>query len=126
MASMLTNASAITQIASIPIVVNTCSVVISMVSILFLYAGTAGRLPEKWIPFARQYAPLLIQFSFGGLLSGMLIFYGPSSTSAIKNKIGAKINAISMITIATRSRRRRFWIISIILALISMSTLKLR
>lgn len=53
-------------------------VVLAMLSILYLYAGTAGKLPETWIPYARKYAPLIIQYAFGGLLSGMLIFYGRS------------------------------------------------
>ena len=57
-------------------------VVVSMFGILYLYAGTAGKLPEKWISPARQYSPLLIQFAFGGLLSGMLIFYGRSGAWA--------------------------------------------
>lgn len=53
-------------------------VVISMTSIFILYAGAAGRLPEQWTPYVRAYAPLVVQFAFGGLLSGMLIFYGRS------------------------------------------------
>ncbi len=53
-------------------------VVIATASIFFLYAGAAGKLPEKWIPRARKYAPLAVQYAFGGLLSGMLIFYGRS------------------------------------------------
>ncbi|MEL6805586.1 MAG: DUF2914 domain-containing protein, partial [Bacteroidota bacterium] len=57
-------------------------VVISMAGILLLYAGIAEKLPERWVPFARKYSPLLIQFAFGGLLSGMLIFYGRSGAWA--------------------------------------------
>lgn len=57
-------------------------VVLAMASLLFLYAGIAERLPERIIPFARKYAPLITQFSFGGLLSGMLIFYGRSGSWA--------------------------------------------
>ena len=53
-------------------------VVLAMSSVLFLYAGVAEKLPEKWLPYSRKYAPLLIQYAFGGLLSGMLIFYGRS------------------------------------------------
>lgn len=53
-------------------------VVISMTSIFILYAGAAGKLPEVWTPYVRAYAPLVVQFAFGGLLSGMLIFYGRS------------------------------------------------
>lgn len=53
-------------------------VLLAMVSMLLLYASTAGRITEKWSDRVRYYAPLLVQFSFGGLLSGMLIFYGRS------------------------------------------------
>jgi hypothetical protein len=57
-------------------------VLIAMLSMVYLYAGVAGRLPETWIPYSRIYAPLLTQYAFGGLLSGMLIFYGRSGTWA--------------------------------------------
>ena len=57
-------------------------VLLAMGSILYLYAGVAEKLPASWVPFARKYAPLLIQYSFGGLLSGMLIFYGRSGAWA--------------------------------------------
>lgn len=53
-------------------------VVLAMLGILALYAATAGRLPEGAVPFARKFTPLVVQYSFGGLLSGMLIFYGRS------------------------------------------------
>lgn len=53
-------------------------VLLSATALLLLYAGSAGKLGERWSSRARQYAPLLIQFTFGGLLSGMLIFYGRS------------------------------------------------
>lgn len=55
-------------------------VVLAMASLLVLYAAAAEKLPERICPFARKYAPLLVQFSFGGLLSGMLIFYGRSGS----------------------------------------------
>lgn len=53
-------------------------VMLSMVALLLLYASAASKLPEKLNGLARTYAPLLVQFAFGGLLSGMLIFYGRS------------------------------------------------
>jgi hypothetical protein len=55
-------------------------VILAMLSLLFLYAATAERFPEKMNPFIRKYAPLLTQYAFGGLLSGMLIFYGRSGS----------------------------------------------
>lgn len=53
-------------------------VLLAMISLTLLYASSAERLPEPWNSRARKYAPLIVQYSFGGLLSGMLIFYGRS------------------------------------------------
>lgn len=53
-------------------------VIIAMAALLTLYAGTAGKLGEHYSPKALKYAPLAVQYAFGGLLSGMLIFYGRS------------------------------------------------
>jgi MFS family permease len=55
-------------------------VILAMASVLLLYAATAGKLPERFIEPGRRYAPLLAQYAFGGLLSGMLIFYGRSGS----------------------------------------------
>ena len=53
-------------------------VVLATLSLALLYLGLAGRLGEWLSWYARTYAPLLMQYSFGGLFSGMLIFYGHS------------------------------------------------
>lgn len=53
-------------------------VVLAMVSMLSVYGATAGKFPERLNHKVRKYAPLLMQYAFGGLLSGMLIFYGRS------------------------------------------------
>lgn len=55
-------------------------VVLALTSTLLLYAGVAERFSEKTSKFLRRRAPLAMQYSFGGLLSGMLIFYGRSSS----------------------------------------------
>lgn len=55
-------------------------VLLAMTSLALLYAGVAEKLPEKLTHYAKTYAPFAVQFSFGGLLSGMLIFYGRSGT----------------------------------------------
>lgn len=57
-------------------------VLLAMISLLLLYAAAAGKVPEGWKNKLENYAPLLVQFSFGGLLSGMLIFYGRSGAWA--------------------------------------------
>jgi hypothetical protein len=54
-------------------------VFLAMTGILTLYAGATERMGERASRFARTWSPALIQYSFGGLLSGMLIFYGRSS-----------------------------------------------
>ncbi|MCF7856868.1 MAG: DUF2914 domain-containing protein [Candidatus Pacebacteria bacterium] len=51
-------------------------VILAMTSILLLYSGVAERYSDRVNLFLRKKAPLLMQYSFGGLLSGMLIFYG--------------------------------------------------
>lgn len=53
-------------------------VLLATISMLLLYAGTAGRLGNWLSPKMVRLAPLAMQYSFGGLFSGMLIFYGHS------------------------------------------------
>lgn len=55
-------------------------VTLALLSLLALYAATAEKFPERWNHPIRQYAPLVTQYAFGGLLSGMLIFYGRSGS----------------------------------------------
>lgn len=51
---------------------------LATISFLFFYIGTAERAPGFLSRIFKQYAPVLMQYAFGGLLSGMLIFYGRS------------------------------------------------
>lgn len=53
---------------------------LSMASLLLLYAGIAEKFSERWSLRARTYAPLTAQYAFGGILSGILIFYGRSGS----------------------------------------------
>lgn len=53
-------------------------VTLSTISLVTLYAGIAEKISPKTARFLRIYSPLAIQYAFGGLLSGMLIFYGRS------------------------------------------------
>ena len=55
-------------------------VVLAMGSMLVMYGASAGKLPEKINEPLRKYAPLFTQYAFGGLFSGMLIFYGRSGS----------------------------------------------
>lgn len=55
-------------------------VILAMVSILLLYAGIAERYSERVNIFLKSKSPILMQYAFGGLLSGMLIFYGRSGS----------------------------------------------
>jgi hypothetical protein len=47
---------------------------------LCLYGATAGKFPERINGGVRKYSPMLMQYAFGGLFSGMLIFYGRSGS----------------------------------------------
>jgi hypothetical protein len=53
-------------------------VTLATVSLLLFYAGVAEKFPMTLTRLVRKYTPILLQYSFGGLLSGMLIFYGRS------------------------------------------------
>lgn len=59
-------------------------IVLTMISMLVLYAATAGKLPGKFLEkyewHFREWSPLVIQYALGGLLSGMLIFYSKSGS----------------------------------------------
>jgi hypothetical protein len=52
--------------------------VLSTATLLLLYVGVAELGPRFMSPILRKYIPVLMQYAFGGLLSGMLIFYGRS------------------------------------------------
>jgi hypothetical protein len=45
-------------------------VILAMLSMLALYAGIAERYSERMNRFLREKSPLLMQYAFGGLLSG--------------------------------------------------------
>tara|TARA_B100002019_G_scaffold269689_1_gene262669 strand:- start:327 stop:1415 length:1089 start_codon:yes stop_codon:yes gene_type:complete len=53
-------------------------VLLATTAMLFLYMGVAERGPQFASLWMKKYSPLLMQYAFGGLLSGMLIFYGRS------------------------------------------------
>jgi hypothetical protein len=57
-------------------------VLVAGLSLALLYAGTADKLPQWMRAFTIRFMPLLVQFSFGGLLSGMLVFYSRSGSWA--------------------------------------------
>jgi hypothetical protein len=53
---------------------------IATIALQLLYAGSAGRLGEWLSDHVGRYAPYLVQFSFGGLMSGLLVFYSRSGS----------------------------------------------
>ncbi len=55
-------------------------VFVSMLGIFFLYFGTSGRRSSRFQVFTTKWAPLLIQYMFGGLMSGLLVFYSRSGS----------------------------------------------
>lgn len=53
-------------------------VTLATLSLFLFYAGVAERGGEKVARLLLRLTPVIMQYSFGGLLSGMLIFYGRS------------------------------------------------
>lgn len=51
---------------------------IATVSFILLYVASTERIPEWLSRKLYKYAPIFMQYGFGGLLSGMLVFYGRS------------------------------------------------
>ncbi len=56
----------------------TAYVVLATSALLLFYAGIASRFGEVWSPRIQRYASMVMQYAYGGLFSGMLIFYGKS------------------------------------------------
>ncbi len=53
-------------------------VFLATLSLLVFYAGIAQRFGYVWSPRLQRWANVVMQYAFGGLFSGMLIFYGKS------------------------------------------------
>lgn len=53
-------------------------VLLATLSFFLLYVGVAERASDFFNRYFKLLAPIAMQYSFGGLLSGMLIFYGRS------------------------------------------------
>lgn len=53
-------------------------VTLATTSIVLFYVGVAEKWGERFSRFLVRFVPGVMQYSFGGLLSGMLIFYGRS------------------------------------------------
>lgn len=53
-------------------------VVLATSSMLLLYVGASEKGPLWLSKFFNRFSPIVMQYAFGGLLSGMLIFYGRS------------------------------------------------
>ena len=51
-------------------------VVLATASLVLFYSGVAELGPGWWVRLLTRFTPIAMQYAFGGLLSGMLIFYG--------------------------------------------------
>lgn len=72
-------------------------VVLASVSILLFYAGVADKMFSGLNNLCKKWMPLLMQFAFGGLLSGMLIFYGRSGDILVSAPFLATIAALMIL-----------------------------
>ncbi len=55
-------------------------ITLAMLSLICLYTASAGKFPERMNRPIVNFAPMVTQYAFGGLFSGMLIFYGRSGS----------------------------------------------
>lgn len=76
-------------------------------SMIVLYSATAEKFGELWSQRFRLVAPMAIQYSFGGLLSGMLIFYGRSGDWLASWPFFAIIGTIIIANELVRNRSQR-------------------
>ena len=53
-------------------------ILLATISLVLFYVGIAQRWGDKVSAWLREYMPGVMQYSFGGIFSGMLIFYGRS------------------------------------------------
>ena len=53
-------------------------ILLATLSLVLFYVGVAQRWGDKFSAWLREYMPAVMQYSFGGIFSGMLIFYGRS------------------------------------------------
>lgn len=51
---------------------------LASISLVLFYVAIAEKAPPRVVSFLHSFMPVVMQYSFGGLLSGMLIFYGRS------------------------------------------------
>lgn len=55
-------------------------VVLATISLLLFYAGIAQRFGDRLSPKIQRGSSMVMQYAYGGLFSGMLIFYGKSGS----------------------------------------------
>ncbi len=82
-------------------------IVVAGVSLALLYAGAAGKLPDRIRPFVLTWAPMAVQFTFGGLLSGTLVFYSQSGSWSVAWPFLLLIAGIMVGNEAIRDRTKR-------------------
>jgi hypothetical protein len=55
-------------------------VILAFLGLTYLYLGTSGRLGDRIALHAGKWAPFVVQFAYGGLMSGLLVFYSRSGS----------------------------------------------
>lgn len=76
-------------------------------NLALLYAGAAGRLPTGIASLSQRLSPLLVQFSFGSLLSGTLVFYAQSGSWSVSWPFLLMVLAVMVGNEVVRDRTRR-------------------
>jgi Protein of unknown function (DUF2914) len=82
-------------------------VILASVSLILFYVGVAEKAPAFLVRFFNKFMPILMQYSFGGLLSGMLIFYGRSGDLMVSAPFLILIIGIILINELVKKRSDR-------------------
>lgn len=98
---------------------------LASVSMLLFYLGIAEKAPQRISEFLKSFSPMAMQYSFGGLLSGMLIFYGRSGDLLVSAPFLALILAIMIANelVKKRSDRLLYNLVVYFIAVFSYSVL---
>src|SRR3989338_749263 len=77
---------------------------LASLSLVLFYVAIAEKAPTRIISFLHTFMPVVMQYSFGGLLSGMLIFYGRSGDFLVSAPFLALIILVMFLLLKVLSR----------------------
>jgi len=82
-------------------------VALASLSLVLFYVAVAEKAPPRIVTFLQSFMPVVMQYSFGGLLSGMLIFYGRSGDFLVSAPFLALIISVMLANELVKKRSDR-------------------